>query len=216
LGGPDYCTLDYSCLYTHRLVLSGPTTNQVVSKAVEGGTVGTVTDIKIENFDIAFGNHVLLSNANLTLARRRRYGLVGRNGVGKSTLLRSMACRELRLPAGVSVLHVEQEVTRDNTLALDSVLKCDTERVQLLAREGELLHGLRGQGHSSSASDELAEVYLPLQEIDADKAPARAGCIVAGLGFTPQKNEILSGQDTVCKTLPISRAVVQRCVYVGR
>ena len=44
-----------------------------------------------------------------------------------------MACRELRLPAGVSVLHVEQEVTGDNTLALDSVLECDTERVQLLA-----------------------------------------------------------------------------------
>ncbi len=54
-------------------------------------------------------------------------------------LLRSMACRELHLPAGVSVLHVEQEVTGDNTLALDSVLECDTERVQLLAREGELL-----------------------------------------------------------------------------
>ena len=51
----------------------------------------------------------------------------------------AMACRELRLPAGVSVLHVEQEVTGDNTLALDSVLECDTERVQLLAREGELL-----------------------------------------------------------------------------
>ena len=50
-----------------------------------------------------------------------------------------MACRELCLPAGVSVLHVEQEVTGDNTLALDSVLECDTERVQLLAREGELL-----------------------------------------------------------------------------
>ena len=60
-----------------------------------------------------------------------------------------MACHELRLPAGVSVLHVEQEVTGDNTLALDSVLECDTERVQLLAREGELLHGLWGQEHSS-------------------------------------------------------------------
>ena len=60
-----------------------------------------------------------------------------------------MACCELRLPAGVSVLHVEQEVTGDNTLAVDSVLECDTERVQLLAREGELLYGLRGQGHSS-------------------------------------------------------------------
>ncbi len=50
-----------------------------------------------------------------------------------------MTCLELRLPAGMSVLHVEQEVTGDNTLALDSVLECDTERVQLLAREGELL-----------------------------------------------------------------------------
>ncbi len=50
-----------------------------------------------------------------------------------------MACRELRLPAGVSVLHVEQEVIGDNTLALDSVLECDPERVQLLARKGELL-----------------------------------------------------------------------------
>ncbi len=50
-----------------------------------------------------------------------------------------MACHEQCLPAGVSVLHVEQEVTGDNTLALDSVLECDTERVQLLAREGGLL-----------------------------------------------------------------------------
>ncbi len=33
-----------------------------------------------------------------------------------------MVCRELRLPAGVSVLHVEQEVTGDNTLALDSIV----------------------------------------------------------------------------------------------
>ncbi|XP_064384520.1 ATP-binding cassette sub-family F member 3-like isoform X1 [Halichondria panicea] len=110
-----------------------------------------------------------------------------------------MACRELRLPAGVSVLHVEQEVTGDNTLALDSVFECDTERVQLLAREGELLASGDKNTAAGSASDELAEVYLPLQEIDADKAPARAGCILAGLGFTPQKNEILSGQDTVCK-----------------
>ncbi|XP_064384426.1 ATP-binding cassette sub-family F member 3-like [Halichondria panicea] len=105
-----------------------------------------------------------------------------------------MACCELRLPAGVSVLHVEQEVTGDNTLALDSVLECDTERVQLLAREGASEDKDTAAG---SASDELAEAYLPLQEIDADKAPARAGCILAGLGFTPQKNEILSGQDTL-------------------
>ena len=37
------------------------------------------------------------------------------------------------------MLHVEQEVVGDDTLALDSVLECDTEREQLLARERELL-----------------------------------------------------------------------------
>ena len=60
-------------------------------------------------------------------------------GAGKTTLLRSLANRELRLPSGLSVLHVEQEVTGDDTLALDSVLQCDTEREQLLSRERELL-----------------------------------------------------------------------------
>lgn len=68
----------------------------------------------------------------------RRYGLVGRNGVGKSTLLRSIASRELRLPSHLSILHVEQEVTGDDTPAIQSVLECDTEREELLRMEREL------------------------------------------------------------------------------
>ena len=63
------------------LSLAGPTTNQALSKQskVESGGVAS-TDIKIENFDIAFGGRVLLSNAELSLSYGRRYGLVGRNG----------------------------------------------------------------------------------------------------------------------------------------
>ena len=60
-------------------------------------------------------------------------------GIGKTTLLRSMANRELQLPTNVSILHVEQEVEGDATLAVDSVLQCDTEREALLQRERELL-----------------------------------------------------------------------------
>ena len=33
-----------------------------------------------------------------------RYGLVGRNGVGKSTLLRNLALREVAIPTHISVL----------------------------------------------------------------------------------------------------------------
>ena len=60
-------------------------------------------------------------------------------GVGKTTLLRSIANRELRLPGHVTVLHVEQEVVGDDTVAVESVLECDMERTALLKREKELL-----------------------------------------------------------------------------
>lgn len=40
-----------------------------------------------------------------------RYGLVGRNGTGKSTLLRHISGREIYgIPAHIRILHVEQEV----------------------------------------------------------------------------------------------------------
>ena len=60
-------------------------------------------------------------------------------GVGKTTLLRSIANHELHLPSHVTVLHVEQEVVGDDTVAVESVLECDVERTALLKREHELL-----------------------------------------------------------------------------
>lgn len=53
---------------------------------------------------------MLLQGADLTLAYGRRYGLVGRNGLGKSTLLRMISGGQLRIPSHISILHVEQEV----------------------------------------------------------------------------------------------------------
>ena len=74
----------------------------------------------------------------MNLAWGRRYGLVGRNGLGKTTLLKMLATRRLRVPAHISLLHVEQEVAGDDTPALQSVLESDTVREDLLRREREL------------------------------------------------------------------------------
>lgn len=38
----------------------------------------------------------------------------------------------------------------------------------------------------SSLSARLTEVYAELQKIEADKAPAKAAIILAGLGFSPK------------------------------
>ncbi|XP_059618870.1 ATP-binding cassette sub-family F member 3 [Phlebotomus argentipes] len=155
--------------------------SQMISKkdnklAAKG--VGRNMDFKIENFDISFGDKVLLVNADLNLAAGRRYGLVGRNGLGKTTLLRMISSGQLQIPPHITVLHVEQEVVGDDTLALDSVLEQDTVRTNLLRREKELL--------ATEATEELADIYRQLQEIEADKAPAKASVILSGLGFTKE------------------------------
>jgi ATP-binding cassette subfamily F protein 3 len=68
-------------------------------------------DIKIDSFDVSMPGLRILTDASLTLAYGRRYGLVGQNGIGKSTLLRALARREVSIPTHISILHVEQEVS---------------------------------------------------------------------------------------------------------
>lgn len=53
-------------------------------------------------------------------------------------MVNSIFSGQLRIPSHVSVLHVEQEVTGNDTPALDSVLECDVTRTELLAREKQL------------------------------------------------------------------------------
>ena len=156
------------------------TASQVISKK-DGKNESNVNtkDIRIENFDISFGDKVLLRGANLTLIYGRRYGMVGRNGLGKSTLLKMISGGQLIIPNHISVLHVEQEIVGDDTLALQSVLESDTKREGLLAEEKRLTA-------DDPDSPRLAQVYVELEAIESDKAPSRASIILSGLGFTPQ------------------------------
>ncbi|XP_015590297.1 ATP-binding cassette sub-family F member 3 isoform X2 [Cephus cinctus] len=155
----------------------------------KGGSNRT-QDIRIENFDVAYGDRVLLQGADLTLAFGRRYGLVGRNGLGKTTLLRMISANHLRIPSHIRVLHVEQEVAGDETSALESVLGCDQERSTLLSREAELQAAIEKEGSSGagdSLGEELAKVYEAMRLAEVDKAPARASAILSGLGFSVER-----------------------------
>lgn len=149
-------------------------------------------DIKLENFDVTFGEKVLLQNADLMLVFGHRYGLCGRNGLGKTTLLRMVSNGSLQIPKHITVLHVEQEVVGDETVALDSVLECDTFRNDLLAREKELLDKVNKEKEDHSA--ELTEIYKELENIEADKAIAVASKILSGLGFTKEMQKMRTRQ----------------------
>lgn len=166
--------------------LQTATASQVVSKKdnqMEAKGSNRSMDIRIENFDVAYGNKVLLQNADLLLANGRRYGLVGRNGLGKTTLLRMISGKQLQIPSHISILHVEQEVVGDSTTALESVLECDFERTRLLAEEKEIASQINAGSTDISLNKQLTDVYAALENIEADKAPARASVILIGLGF---------------------------------
>ncbi|NXD63591.1 ABCF3 protein, partial [Eolophus roseicapillus] len=174
------------------LVLEEASASQAASKKetrMESSGKNKSYDVRIENFDVSFGERVLLAGADLNLAFGRRYGLVGRNGLGKTTLLKMIASRSLHIPSHISILHVEQEVAGDDTPALQSVLECDTTRESLLQEEKDLtakVNAGRGEGTEGAR---LSEIYAKLEEIEADKAPARASVILAGLGFNAKMQQ---------------------------
>ncbi|KAK3066750.1 hypothetical protein LTS18_001516, partial [Coniosporium uncinatum] len=99
-------------------------------------------DIKVDGIDISIGGKRILSDTNLTLAYGRRYGLVGQNGIGKSTLLRALSRREVSVPTHISILHVEQEITGDDTPALQAVLDADVWRKHLLKEQDKITKDL--------------------------------------------------------------------------
>ncbi|KAJ7037472.1 P-loop containing nucleoside triphosphate hydrolase protein [Mycena alexandri] len=150
-------------------------------------------DIHLPSIDVSFASNRILSGATLTLAHGRRYGLIGRNGVGKSTLLRHIAMREVPIPAHITILFVEQEIIGDDTLAIDSVLKADVWRDHLMKEEASLnatLAELEAEGDDKrfvdareEASARLADVHARLSDMDAESGPARAAALLAGLGF---------------------------------
>jgi ATP-binding cassette, subfamily F, member 3 len=50
-------------------------------------------DIVLQRVTMELGGLVMLDDANVTFSYGRRYGLVGRNGIGKTTLLKHLAAK---------------------------------------------------------------------------------------------------------------------------
>jgi ATP-binding cassette subfamily F protein 3 len=116
--------------------------------------------------------------ATVTLPKDAKVGLVGRNGVGKTTLFKLiqgelvLGSGEINLPKAARLGVVDQEHPATPVSLIDTVLAADLRRASLLA---EL---------DTAAPEHLGEVYAQLNEIDADRAPSRAAEILSGLGFS--------------------------------
>jgi len=167
-------------------------TNQTMQGTRSRGHVTETKNVLIRGVHMTIGTEVLLEDAEIKLNYGERYGIVGRNGVGKSTLLRRMAKKAIQgYPSFLRTLHVKQEVVGTENTVLSTVVAADVERQRLLEREQQILE------ETPLDSESLEEVYQDLEAIDAAGAEARAQAILTGLGFSAEmKNSptsILSG-----------------------
>ena len=199
----------------------------------DGDAGGNAKDVKVEGMSVAARGKVLLDNASFTLVAGRRYGLVGPNGKGKSTLLKLIGWRKVPVPAHMDVLMVEQEVVGStDTTALQAVVAADTVLMALREEEAELkaqLARLEGgeagvgsdAGRKAKAGDgdddadevaaRLGDVYQRLAEHGSGGAEARAAKILAGLGFSEAMQKRVTGSFSGGWRMRISLA---RALYV--
>src|SRR6202167_3644424 len=115
--------------------------------------------------------------ASVMIPPGTKVGLVGRNGVGKSTLFRLILGElvpdggEIILPKAARIGSGDQEHPAPPFSLIDTILEADVVRDALNAQL------------ETAEPEQLAEIYHRLIEIDADSAPARAAEILSGLGF---------------------------------
>lgn len=115
--------------------------------------------IDIAGIDISVGSRSLLSEAHLRLFPGR-YGFIGANGTGKTTLLRAMAQRQIPgYPPECLTILVEQEDIGDDRTPVEAVLGACEELVALRREEAVLQRGLE-DGRPDTA---LLEVQLGRQ-----------------------------------------------------
>lgn len=108
-------------------------------RVIHDKSENTKADLYLPKITLVAGGKALLQEATLRLTRGRKYGLVGKNGIGKTTLMNAMCRRDLdKMPMNLHVLQVEQEVIADDISVRDHVIQCDVERLNLLKEQKEL------------------------------------------------------------------------------
>lgn len=161
-------------------------------------------DVNVQSFTLQHKGMVMLDETSLVLNHGNRYGLIGRNGCGKSTLMEAIGARAVPIPSGIDIFHLKEEIeASDEVTAIDAVMSVDEERARL-EKEADTLNAAlaaltdqaenggeeqnEGEATIEEQQEEIMEmlnyVYERLDDLDAATAETRARSILKGLGFT--------------------------------
>lgn len=146
--------------------------------------------ITLENIGFEYGGRWLFRDTTLQIKPGDRIGLVGRNGTGKTTLLKLLTGHltpvegKLSMAKGLKIGHLEQEMQSVQTgnsvfqvgmQAFEDVVKLKSEIDKILANPA--------LNHDENLIHELADKQVMLEALDGYNAENKVATVLAGLGF---------------------------------
>lgn len=141
--------------------------------------------LRFQSVTLRRGSRVLLQEVNLTIQSGEHWGIVGRNGSGKSSLLALVLGTrdatglhadqgDVQLSSNLAMAYVAQETPAVERSAIDYVMDGDVEL-------RELEQQLAACGDDG---ERQATLFGHLEAIDGYTAPTRAARLMNGLGFS--------------------------------
>ena len=128
--------------------------------------------ISLSSAQLAFGHVALLDHADFSLEAGERVGLIGRNGTGKSSLLKVISGRSklddglLVMQQGVKIAYVEQEPAFDPEASVFDAVAAGMGEQQAMLAEYEAITGQFGGGNDEALMERMHELQLKLDAVD--------------------------------------------------
>lgn len=206
-------------------VFKGASLNNLDSKPVvdDGGRVATgilasefrARDIKISAFSLALHGAVLVEDTTIELNKGGRYGLLGRNGCGKSTFLKCLAAREVPIPPHFDIYLLAHEAPPSEMTALEYVINSAKEEITRLDALIEKI--LVEEGPESEL---LPDLYDRQDSLDPSTFETRASTILIGLGFKSSASDSEGGSTIHKQTKDMSggwrmRVALSRALFIA-
>jgi ATP-binding cassette, subfamily F, member 1 len=154
-------------------------------------------DISIKNITVRVPGKTLLQNTDFVVSSGTKYGLIGKNGIGKSSLLKQISDRVIPIPHNIDMFYVTQEMDFDDEMTVyEIVLSANRKRMKLMKRldeVNELLEEADEKADSSQLVDEKMYAKLNLEYNDISEQLENLDCsldesiirkILHGLGFS--------------------------------
>jgi len=149
--------------------------------------------ISAANLSIQFGAKPLFENVSVTFSNSNRYGLIGANGCGKSTLMKILAgdlestTGNVSIDPNVRVGQLSQDqFAYENYRVLDAVIM-GYEKLWTVMQERNRIYSLPEM--SDEEGMQVADLEVEFAEMDGYSAESRAGELLEGIGIPVEQHE---------------------------